>query len=224
MSQNTSPDFAGHTPLMQQYLAIKAQYPDTLLLFRMGDFYELFYEDARKASRLLNITLTRRGESGGAPVVMAGVPYHAVEQYLARLIKTGESAVIAEQVGEVGADKGPVRREVVRIVTPGTATDEALLDPRAQNLLAAACIEQGRYGLAWLELSSGRFSVLETERLADWQAELHRLRPSELHSACHRRSTRSRSCAAWAASSAPRKSSQVTSSGPRGPWKQSRKK
>ncbi|MDR3414880.1 MAG: DNA mismatch repair protein MutS [Nevskia sp.] len=165
---------------MQQYLAIKAQHPDTLVLFRMGDFYELFYDDARKAARLLNITLTKRGESAGAPVVMAGVPHHSLEQYLARLIKLGESAVIAEQVGEVGADKGPVRREVVRIVTPGTATEEALLDPRAQNLLAAACAAQGRYGLAWLELSSGRFSLLETERAADWQAELHRLRPSEL--------------------------------------------
>ncbi|MBL6750995.1 MAG: DNA mismatch repair protein MutS [Nevskia sp.] len=169
-----------HTPLMQQYLAIKAQHPDTLVLFRMGDFYELFYDDARKAARLLNITLTRRGESAGAPVVMAGVPHHAVEQYLARLIKAGESAVIAEQVGEVGADKGPVRREVVRIVTPGTATDEALLDPRAQTLLAAAFSDGARHGLAWLELSSGRFAVLETARAADWQAELHRLAPSEL--------------------------------------------
>ncbi len=173
-------DFSAHTPLMQQFLTIKAQHPDTLVLFRMGDFYELFYEDARKAARLLNITLTKRGESAGAPVVMAGVPHHALEQYLARLVKLGESAVIAEQVGEVGVDKGPVKREVVRIVTPGTATDEALLDPRVQNLLAAACHANGRYGLAWLELSSGRFAVLETERLADWQAELHRLRPSEL--------------------------------------------
>jgi DNA mismatch repair protein MutS len=175
-----SSQLSAHTPLMQQYLSIKAQHPDTLVLFRMGDFYELFYEDARKAARLLNITLTKRGESAGAPVVMAGVPHHALEQYLARLIKLGESAVIAEQVGEVGVDKGPVRREVVRIVTPGTATDEALLDPRVQNLLAAACHGNGRYGLAWLELSSGRFAVLETARLADWQAELHRLRPSEL--------------------------------------------
>jgi DNA mismatch repair protein MutS len=169
---------------MQQFLTIKAQHPDTLVLFRMGDFYELFYEDARKAARLLNITLTKRGESAGAPVVMAGVPHHALEQYLARLIKVGESAVIAEQVGEVGVDKGPVRREVVRIVTPGTATEEALLDPRLQNLLAAAGSfgsgEALRYGLAWMELSSGRFAVLETASLGDWQAELHRLRPSEL--------------------------------------------
>lgn len=165
---------------MQQYLGIKAQHPDMLVLFRMGDFYELFYDDARKAVRLLNITLTQRGESAGSPIIMAGVPYHAIEQYLARLIKSGESVAIAEQVGEVGVDKGPVRREVVRIITPGTATEEALLDPRSQNLLAAVCTTKDRFGLAWLELSSGRFSVLETTRLSDLIAELQRLRPSEL--------------------------------------------
>ncbi|TXI10677.1 MAG: DNA mismatch repair protein MutS [Rhizobium sp.] len=176
----TTTPFADHTPLMQQYLNIKAQYPDMLVLFRMGDFYELFYDDARKAVRLLNITLTQRGESAGAPIIMAGVPYHAIEQYLARLIKSGESVAIAEQVGEVGADKGPVRREVVRIITPGTATEEALLDPRAQNLLAAVSSTRDRFGLAWLELSSGRFSVLETARLSDLVAELQRIRPSEL--------------------------------------------
>jgi len=170
--------FAEHTPLMQQFLGIKAQHPDTLVLFRMGDFYELFYDDARKVAKLLNITLTQRGESGGAPVVMAGVPHHALEQYLARLIKAGESAVIAEQVGEVG--KGLVQREVVRIVTPGTATDEALLDARTQTLLAAVAEVKGAWGLAWLELSSGRFSVLQTSRRPDLLAELHRLRPSEL--------------------------------------------
>ncbi len=176
----TAASFADHTPLMQQYLGIKAQHPDMLVLFRMGDFYELFYDDARKAVRLLNITLTQRGESAGAPIIMAGVPYHAIEQYLARLIKLGESVAIAEQVGEVGVDKGPVRREVVRIITPGTATEEALLDPRAQNLLAAVSTTRDRFGLAWLELSSGRFSVLETARLTDLIAELQRLRPSEL--------------------------------------------
>jgi len=169
-----------HTPMMQQYLGIKSQYPDTLVLYRMGDFYELFYEDARKASRLLNITLTKRGESNGAPIAMAGVPYHQLENYLGRLIRQGESAAIVEQVGEVGAEKGPVRREVVRVVTPGTATEDSLLDSRAQNLLAAACLSGGKYGLAWLELSSGRFSVLETESAGDWRAELHRLRASEL--------------------------------------------
>ena len=176
----TADPFSGHTPLMQQYLRIKSQHPDTLVLFRMGDFYELFYDDARKAARLLNITLTQRGESGGAPIVMAGVPHHALEQYLARLVKLGESVVIAEQVGEVGAEKGPVRREVVRIITPGTATDEALLDARSQTLLAAVCRIRDRYGLAWLELSTGRFSVLETGSSSDAAAELQRLRPSEL--------------------------------------------
>src|SRR5690606_31999831 len=140
-------------PLMQQYLAIKARHADMLVLFRMGDFYELFYDDARKASRILNITLTSRGESAGKPVIMAGIPHHALDQYLARLIKTGESVAIAEQVGEVGVDKGPVRREVTRIVTPGTATDEALLDARAQTLLAAVCKTGDQFGLAWLELS-----------------------------------------------------------------------
>jgi len=165
---------------MQQYLRIKADFPGTLVLFRMGDFYELFYDDARKAVRLLNITLTQRGESAGQPVVMAGVPYHQLDNYLARLIKAGESAAIVEQVGEVGVDKGPVRREVARIVTSGTATDEALLDPRSSNRLAAVCVQDGRYGLAWLELSSGSFRVLETTKISDFSGELARLRASEL--------------------------------------------
>jgi DNA mismatch repair protein MutS len=171
---------AVHTPLMQQYLSIKAGYPDLLVLFRMGDFYELFYDDARKAARLLNLTLTQRGESAGAPIPMAGVPHHALDQYLARLLKLGESAAICEQVGEVGADKGPVRREVVRVVTPGTVTDDALLDPQRQNILAAACAHGDRFGLAWLELSSGQFALLETARASDLPGELQRLSPSEL--------------------------------------------
>jgi DNA mismatch repair protein MutS len=171
---------APHTPLMQQYLSIKAGYPDLLLLFRMGDFYELFYDDARKGARLLNITLTQRGESAGAPIPMAGVPVHAVDQYLARLIRLGESAAICEQVGEVGADKGPVRREVVRVVTPGTVTEDALLDPRRSNVLAAICATKDRHGLAWLELASGAFAVIESPRAAELTAELARLRPSEL--------------------------------------------
>jgi len=171
---------AGHTPLMAQYLKIKAEFPDTLVLFRMGDFYELFYDDARRAAKLLGITLTQRGESNGQPVVMAGVPYHQLDNYLGKLIRQGESAAIVEQVGEVGVDKGPVRREVARIVTPGTATDEALLDPRAANCLAAVCVEGGRYGLAWLDLGSGRFRVLETVRLSDFSGELSRIRPTEL--------------------------------------------
>ena len=169
-----------HTPLMQQYLAIKAGYPDLLLLFRMGDFYELFYDDARKGAKLLNITLTQRGESAGAPIPMAGVPHHALDQYLARLVKLGESAAICEQVGEVGAEKGPVKREVVRVVTPGTVTEEALLDPRRANVLAALCATRDRYGLAWLELASGAFAVIESPRAAELHAELARLRPTEL--------------------------------------------
>ncbi|MCI0748942.1 MAG: DNA mismatch repair protein MutS [Nevskiales bacterium] len=169
-----------HTPVMRQYLAIKAGYPDLLLLFRMGDFYELFYEDARTAARLLNITLTQRGESAGAPIPMAGVPAHALDPYLARLLRHGQSAAICEQIGEVGADKGPVRREVVRVITPGTVTEDALLDPRGVNVLAAVHGQKDRYGLAWLELASGRFAVLETARAADLASELSRLRPSEL--------------------------------------------
>jgi DNA mismatch repair protein MutS len=171
---------APHTPLMQQYLAIKAGYPDLLLLFRMGDFYELFYDDARKGAKLLNITLTQRGESAGAPIPMAGVPVHALDQYLARLVRLGESAAICEQVGEVGADKGPVRREVVRVVTPGTVTEDALLDPRRANVLCALASTRERHGLAWLELASGAFGVVEAARASELHAELARLRPSEL--------------------------------------------
>jgi DNA mismatch repair protein MutS len=171
---------APHTPLMQQYLSIKAGYPDLLLLFRMGDFYELFYDDARKGAKLLNITLTQRGESAGAPIPMAGVPHHALDQYLARLVKLGESAAICEQVGEVGAEKGPVKREVVRVVTPGTVTEDALLDPRRATVLAALCSTRDRHGLAWLELASGAFAVIESPRPAELHAELARLRPSEL--------------------------------------------
>ncbi|HUR41287.1 MAG TPA: DNA mismatch repair protein MutS [Verrucomicrobiae bacterium] len=165
---------------MQQYLSIKAGYPDLMLLFRMGDFYELFYDDARKAARLLNITLTQRGESAGVPIPMAGVPFHAIDQYLSRLVKLGESCAICEQVGEVGVEKGPVRREVVRVVTPGTVTEEALLDPQRSNVLAALYSGRECHGLAWLELASGRFAVIETPRLPDLHAELARLRPTEL--------------------------------------------
>ena len=128
---------AGHTPMMAQYLAIKAQYPNTLVFYRMGDFYELFYEDAEKAARLLDITLTTRGASGGNPIKMAGVPYHAAEGYLARLVKMGESVAIAEQIGDPALAKGPVERKVVRIVTPGTLTDAALLDDKRDNLVLA---------------------------------------------------------------------------------------
>ena len=180
-------EFSGHTPMMQQYLRIKAEYPDTLVFYRMGDFYELFFDDARKANRLIDITLTVRGQSAGEPVVMAGVPVHAVETYLAKLIRLGESVAICEQVGEVGASKGPVERKVVRVVTPGTLTDSELLSERADALLLAVVMDKrGRHAehavpcaLAWLGLASGKLGVTEcTEReLSGWLA---RLQPAEV--------------------------------------------
>src|SRR5690348_16635809 len=135
-----------HTPMMQQYLRIKAQHPDMLLFYRMGDFYELFFEDAEKAARLLDITLTRRGASNGEPIKMAGVPYHAVEQYLAKLVKLGETVAICEQVGDPATSKGPVERRVARIITPGTITDSALLDDTRDNVLLALCVLEGQLG------------------------------------------------------------------------------
>jgi DNA mismatch repair protein MutS len=169
-----------HTPMMQQYLRIKAENPDVLLFYRMGDFYELFYDDARRGSRLLDIALTQRGESGGAAIPMAGVPVEKLDSYLARLVRQGEPVAICEQTGEVGKSKGPVAREVVRIVTPGTITDDALLDARRENLLAALAADGDRYGLAWLDLAAGRFSVLEGEGREALGAELERLKPAEL--------------------------------------------
>nr|MBL8454941.1 DNA mismatch repair protein MutS [Zoogloeaceae bacterium] len=165
--------------MMQQYLRIKAQYPDWLLFYRMGDFYELFFDDAERAARLLDITLTTRGQSSGKPIRMAGVPFHALEQYLARLVKLGESVVIAEQVGEPGATKGPMERAVSRIVTPGTLTDAALLDDRSDALLLAATLNRGQLGLAWLNLANGDLRVLEcpSEQL---QTHFERLRPAEV--------------------------------------------
>ncbi|MFN7855835.1 MAG: DNA mismatch repair protein MutS [Acidovorax sp.] len=176
-TQSISPT---HTPLMQQYLDLKAGYPETLVLYRMGDFYELFYADAEKAARLLDITLTQRGQSGGQPVVMAGVPFHALENYLARLIKMGESVAIAEQVGEVGATKGPVERKVVRVVTPGTLTDAELLSDKSESMLLA--VHQGpraRCGLAWLSVTQGRIHLAECtqDALGHWLA---RVAPSEI--------------------------------------------
>ena len=173
-----------HTPVMQQYLRLKAQHPDILLFYRMGDFYELFYDDARKAAKLLDITLTARGQSAGAPIPMAGVPFHAAENYLARLVRKGESVAICEQLGDPAKSKGPVERAVVRIVTPGTVTDAALLDERRETLLAALVCDASatapRFGLAWLDLGAGRFSVLEGDGLPALLAELERLRPAEL--------------------------------------------
>ncbi|MFN7727410.1 MAG: DNA mismatch repair protein MutS [Rubrivivax sp.] len=170
---------AGHTPMMTQYFWLKADFPDTLLFYRMGDFYELFFEDARKANRLLDITITTRGQSAGEPVVMAGVPVHSVESYLSRLIKLGEAVAIAEQVGDVATAKGPVERKVVRVVTPGTVTDSELLAERADTLLVALHVARGTWGLAWLGLASGQLGVTEcSEReLTTWLA---RLAPAEL--------------------------------------------
>ncbi|HWG75903.1 MAG TPA: DNA mismatch repair protein MutS [Steroidobacteraceae bacterium] len=185
-----------HTPMMQQYLRIKAQHPDVLLFYRMGDFYEMFYEDARRAASLLDIALTTRGQSAGAPIPMAGVPAQSVESYLVRLLRRGESVAICEQVTATGdggdpsgtgagKQRGPMERQVVRVVTPGTVTDDALLEQRRETLLAALLIERERAGLAWLELASGRFSVLEldggtADNTGAIEAELERLRPAEL--------------------------------------------
>lgn len=169
-----------HTPLMKQYFAAKAQHPDLLLFFRMGDFYELFYDDARKAARLLDITLTQRGSSAGAPIPMAGVPFHAYESYLARLVALGESVAICEQIGDPATSKGLVERKVVRIVTPGTVTDEALLDERRDTLLMALSRDKGGYGLAWADLAGGRFLVNEVADDDVLEAELARLEPAEL--------------------------------------------
>src|SRR5690606_14284418 len=150
-----------HTPLMRQFFAAKAEYPDILLFFRMGDFYELFYDDARKAAKLLDITLTQRGQSAGAPIPMAGVPYHAAEGYLARLVALGESVALCEQIGDPAASKGLVERKVVRVITPGTVTDEALLEERRDTLLMALSRGKHGFGLAWADLAGGRFQVCE---------------------------------------------------------------
>lgn len=169
-----------HTPMMRQYLTIKAQHPNILLFYRMGDFYELFFDDAKKAAELLDISLTARGKSGGDPIPMAGVPYHAVESYLSRLVKMGESVAICEQVGDPATSKGPVDRQVQRIVTPGTVTDEALLEERRDNVLAAVCGHSMHYGLATLDVTSGRFIVAECDNDDALLAEIQRVNPAEL--------------------------------------------
>ncbi|AOK29329.1 MULTISPECIES: DNA mismatch repair protein MutS [Burkholderia] len=177
--------FAGHTPMMQQYLRVKAEHPDTLVFYRMGDFYELFFGDAEKASRLLDLTLTQRGASAGTPIKMAGVPHHAIEQYLAKLVKFGESAAICEQIGDPATSKGPVERKVVRVVTPGTLTDAALLSDKSDVFLLALCIAHNKrgvasnVGLAWLNLASGalRLAEIAPDELG---AALERIRPAEI--------------------------------------------
>jgi DNA mismatch repair protein MutS len=181
MNQNAP---SQHTPMMQQYLRIKAEHPGALLFYRMGDFYELFYDDARRAAKLIDITLTSRGQSAGEPIPMAGVPYHSVDTYLSRLVRKGESVAICEQIGDPSKSKGPVDRQVVRVVTPGTVTDDALLEQRRETLLAAVVARPSKdgtsYGLAWLDLAAGRFTVLEADGAGALEAELERLKPAEL--------------------------------------------
>jgi len=169
-----------HTPMMQQYLGIKSEHPDILLFYRMGDFYELFFDDARRASKLLDITLTARGKSGGNAIPMAGIPVHAIDQYLGRLVRQGESVAICEQVGDVATSKGPVERKVVRIVTPGTVTEESLLSDRQDNLLVAINQYGDDWGLAALDLAGGRFSVQQFHGDEALLSELQRLNPAEL--------------------------------------------
>jgi DNA mismatch repair protein MutS len=169
-----------HTPMMQQFLSIKSEVPDTLLFYRMGDFYELFFDDARKASQLLGISLTQRGKTGGNAIPMAGVPYHSVEGYLAKLIEMGESIAICEQIGDPATSKGPVERKLVRIITPGTITDEALLNDRQDNLLCSVYQLQNTFGIASLDIGSGRFIINQFQHTETLQAELQRLNPAEL--------------------------------------------
>src|SRR6266545_3304545 len=178
-SQRPSADLPGTTAMMQQYLRIKGEHPDILVFYRMGDFYELFYDDAEKGSRLLDLTLTQRGQSAGEPVKMAGVPVHSVESYLARLVKLGQSVAIAEQIGDPATSKGPVDRQVTRIVTPGTLTDSELLEEKADNILLALARTKGAVGLAWLNLASGDLRVTEVVPHI-LVAELRRIGPAEI--------------------------------------------
>jgi DNA mismatch repair protein MutS len=171
---------AQHTPMMQQFLRIKAEHPDILLLYRMGDFYECFFEDAHRAAKLLDITLTHRGNSAGEPIAMAGVPYHSIENYLVKLLEQGESAAICEQIGDPATSKGPVERQVTRIISPGTVSDEALLNANHDNLLVALEHKKDKFGIASLDMSNGRFQVLEVSGKNALQAELERLQPVEI--------------------------------------------
>jgi DNA mismatch repair protein MutS len=169
-----------HTPMMQQYLKLKKQHPDDLLFYRMGDFYELFFEDAKEASRQLDITLTKRGHSNGEPIPMAGIPFHAAESYIARLVQAGRTVAICEQIGDPATSKGPVERKVVRVLTPGTLSDEAFLQDRQESLLAAIYQSEKTWGLATLDMASGRFNLMELQSEQDLLSELERLKPSEL--------------------------------------------
>ncbi|MEQ8954106.1 MAG: DNA mismatch repair protein MutS, partial [Gammaproteobacteria bacterium] len=180
------PPSSSHTPMMQQYLRIKALHGDSLLFYRMGDFYELFYDDAKRAAGLLDITLTARGKSAGTAIPMCGIPFHAADRYLARLVEAGVSVAICEQIGDPATSKGPVERQVVRIITPGTVSDEALLDERTDNALLAvtagssSSTDNKCYGIATLNISSGRLVLVEVNGYAALAAELERLRPAEI--------------------------------------------
>lgn len=178
--KNNTDQTATHTPMMQQYLRIKHEFPHMLLFYRMGDFYELFFDDAHRAAKLLNITLTHRGQSAGKPIPMAGVPYHAVESYLAKLVKQGESIAICEQIGDPATSKGPVERKVTRIITPGTVTDEALLDEKQDSLLVAVHQMAEIYGIATLDITSGQLNILQVEGRTNLAAELARIHPAEV--------------------------------------------
>jgi DNA mismatch repair protein MutS len=180
MTSHASAELSKHTPVIQQYLNIKAEHPGVLLFYRMGDFYELFFEDARRVAQLLDIALTTRGRSAGEPIPMAGLPYHAAESYLAKLVRLGESVAICEQIGDPATTQGPVEREVVRIITPGTVTEEALLEERRDNLLVAIHSAGKKFGIAALDITSGRFSILEVDSKEALQSELERLKPAEL--------------------------------------------
>ncbi len=180
MNTKSSASSDSHTPMMRQYLGIKADHPKELVFYRMGDFYELFYDDAKKASELLDVTLTARGKSGGNPIPMCGVPYHAAEGYLAKLVRLGVSVAICEQVGDPALTKGPVERKVVRVVTPGTVSDEALLDSGRDNLLVAICKTKENYGIAYLDMSSGKFSLFDVESKEQLIDQVARLNPAEL--------------------------------------------
>lgn len=180
ITNNTKESETILTPMMQQYMRIKQQHQDQLIFYRMGDFYELFHDDAKKAASLLDITLTARGHSNGQPIPMAGIPFHAADNYLARLVKLGESVAICEQIGNPATSKGPIERKVVRIITPGTVSDEALLDERIDNWLAALHVQDDLYGLAILDITSGRFHIQEMRGLEAILGELQRLNPAEL--------------------------------------------
>ncbi|WP_370525638.1 DNA mismatch repair protein MutS [Agarivorans sp. Alg241-V36] len=180
MTPMTETNLEKHTPMMRQYLNLKAQHPDILLFYRMGDFYELFYDDAKRASELMDISLTKRGQSAGIPIPMAGIPYHAAENYLSRLVQLGESVAICEQIGDPATSKGPVERKVVRIITPGTVSDEALLEEKHDNLLVSVVNQQQQIGLAYLDIASGRFVINQFNGEDQLQAELQRLNPAEL--------------------------------------------